>query len=121
MPYKERLGDRRTELRFEIVGQLWGSVETTELLPLRNLTRRGALIESRHRFNADALRAVRLVDAADAADIQVRVRHVTPVKTTEGERYLIGVEFVDPSAGALQQIDRLVSARPADAPPVAEA
>ena len=27
MAFKDRLGDRRSELRFEIIGQLWGSLE----------------------------------------------------------------------------------------------
>ncbi len=120
MPFKERLGDRRGDLRFEIVGQLWGSLETVQDLPLRNLGRGGALVESRWPFYTDVVRAVRLADGEQTNDVQVRVRHVTPVNTGEGERFLIGLEFVDPSAGALEQIDRLV-AHVAGPPPIAEA
>ena len=60
MAFKDRLGDRRSELRFEIIGQLWGSLEVVEQLPLRNLgtrrrARRGASAAERgHRPRACA-------------------------------------------------------------------
>jgi hypothetical protein len=121
MPFKERLGDRRSDLRFEIIGQLWGSVETVADLPLRNLTRGGALVESRLPLNAEAVRAVRLLKGNESSDIQVRVRHVTAQQGADGEHYFIGLEFIEPSAAALEQIDRIVSARLAGAKPIPEA
>jgi c-di-GMP-binding flagellar brake protein YcgR len=121
MPFKERLGDRRTDLRFEIIGQLWGSLETVEHLPLRNLARGGALIESRMPLTAEMVRAVRLVFNGTTHDIEAKVRHVTSEKLSDGERYLVGLEFVEPSAAALEQIDRIVAARLAETKPVAEA
>ncbi len=33
MAFKDRLGDRRSELRFEIIGQLWGSLEVDRATP----------------------------------------------------------------------------------------
>ncbi len=121
MPFKERLGDRRGDLRFEIIGQLWGSVETVADLPLRNLTRGGALVESRLPLNAEAVRAVRLVQGDEASDVQVKVRHVTAQRGADGEHYFIGLEFIEPSAAALEQIDRIVSAKLAEAKKVSEA
>jgi hypothetical protein len=121
MPFKERLGDRRTDLRFEIIGQLWGSLETVERLPLRNLTRGGALVESRLPVNPEMVRSVRLALGDQANDIQVRVRHVTSEKIADNERFLVGLEFVDPSASALDQIDRIVAARLAETKPIAGA
>lgn len=121
MPFKERLGDRRSDLRFEIIGQLWGSLETVEQLPVRNLARGGALVESRLPLNPEGVRAVRLVTDGASHDIQVKVRHVTATKEADGEHYFVGLEFVDPSAAALEQIDRIVSARLAAAKPGAEA
>jgi hypothetical protein len=121
MPFKERLGDRRTDLRFEIIGQLWGSLETVEPHPLVNLARGGALIESRTRLNPDAVRAVRFQFNGTSHDIPVKVRHVTSEPAPDGERFLVGLEFVEPSAAALEQIDKVVAARLAEAKPVAEA
>ena len=121
MPYKERLGDRRGELRFEIIGQLWGSLEAVQDLPLRNLARGGALVEAKQPIGSDAVRSVRLVFGTHVSDVQVKVRHVTPEPNGEGQRYLIGLEFIEPSASALEQIDRIVAARLADSTPVAEA
>jgi hypothetical protein len=121
MPFKERLGDRRTDLRFEIIGQLWGSIETVEHLPLRNLSPGGALVESRLPVNPELVRSVRLAFGDQVNDVQVRVRHVTSEKVAGGARYLVGLEFVEPSASALSQIDRIVAARLADTKPIAEA
>ena len=121
MPFKERLGDRRTDLRFEVIGQLWGSLETVESHPLLNLTRGGALIESRTRLTPDAVRAVRFGFNGTTHDIPVRVRHVTPEMASAGARFLVGLEFIEPSAAALEQIDHLVAARLAEMTPEAEA
>ncbi len=121
MAFKERLGDRRTDLRFEIIGQLWGSIETVEQLPLVNLARGGALVQSRLPVNPEMVRSLRLALGDQVNDVQVRVRHVTAEKAEGGERYLVGLEFVEPSASALAQIDRIVAARLADNKPIAEA
>jgi hypothetical protein len=121
MPFKERLGDRRNDLRFEIIGQLWGSLETVERLPIRDLARGGALVESRLPLNPETVRSVRLAFGDTEHDVQVRVRHVTSEKMADGEHFLVGLEFVEPSASALAQIDRVVSARLAETKPIAEA
>jgi hypothetical protein len=49
------------------------------------------------------------------------VRHVTPCRTADGERYLVGLEFIEPSALALEQIERIVEARLAEIKSVSEA
>jgi hypothetical protein len=110
MPFKDRLGDRRSELRFEIIGQLWGSLEVVEHLPLRNVGRGGALVEAPQPLSADAVHAVRLMLDDRPADVQVRVRHVTPLREAASDGYLIGLEFVNPGAAVLAQIDRIVAA-----------
>jgi len=111
MASHERLGDRRSDLRFEIIGQLWGSLETVEPLPLRNVGRGGALVESRLPLAADTVHGVRLAYNARTSTIQAKVRHVTPIVNPSGiERYLIGLEFLSPEETALEQIDHLVAA-----------
>ena len=111
MASKDRLGDRRSDLRFEIIGQLWGSLEAVEPLPLRNVGRGGALVESRLPLTADTVHGVRLAYNARTSTIQAKVRHVTPIVSPSGiERYLIGLEFLSPGETALEQIDNLVAA-----------
>ncbi len=111
MVAKDRLGDRRSDLRFEIIGQLWGSLEAVEPLPLRNVGRGGALVESRLPLAADTVHGVRLAYNARTSTLQARVRHVTPIVSPLGtERYLIGLEFLEPEEAALEQIDTLVAA-----------
>jgi hypothetical protein len=121
MSLKERLGDRRADLRFEIIGQLWGSVEAVQHLPLRNLGRGGALVEAESALRAEAVHTVRLTFIDQANDMQVRVRHVTPVQRDGAERFLIGLEFIEPGAAALDQIDRIVAAGFGDAATMTEA
>lgn len=121
MPFKDRLGDRRSDLRFEIIGQLWGALETVDSLPLRNLARGGALVEARTPVGAETFRALRIGVNGRMQEIPVRVCHITPHKTAEGDRYLVGLEFVEPSAGALEQIDRIIEARLAEMKPAGEA
>jgi hypothetical protein len=110
MGFKDRLGDRRADLRFEIIGQLWGSLEMTERLPLRNLGQGGALVESRLPLAADTVYGLRLVLDDQGSDVQVRVRHLTPIREGGQESFLVGLEFVDPGQSTLEQIDRLVAA-----------
>jgi len=121
MPFKDRLGDRRSDLRFEIIGQLWGSLETIERLPLRNLGRGGALVESRLPLGTQSVHDVRLVFGDQPNEVKVKVRHVTPVSTSGGDRYLIGLEFMSPGLPVLEQIERVVAASLGQPAPGAEA
>ncbi len=122
MVTKDRLGDRRSDLRFEIIGQLWGSLETVEPLPLRNVGRGGALVESRLPLTAETVHGIRLAYNAQTSTIQAKVRHVTPITGPLGtERYLIGLEFVEPEENALEQIDTLVAASGGRPTPYTEA
>ena len=121
MPFKDRLGDRRGELRFEIIGHLWGALETLDNLPLRDIGRGGALVESRLPLAADSVHAVRLRVAAEPHHVKVRVRHVRPAAAVPGEGYLVGLEFLDLAAPVVDEIDRYVAASLSEAAPTPEA
>ena len=56
-----RLADRRSATRFEIVGELWGSVQALEPLRVCNLAREGALIESVAPLPVGSVQAVRMI------------------------------------------------------------
>lgn len=85
MPFRDRLGDRRGELRFEIIGHLWGSLESVEQLPLHDVGRGGALVESRRPLAQDSVHAMALRFGAEPLhDVRVRVRHVRPSPVGRG-------------------------------------
>lgn len=104
---RRKLGDRRNRPRYDVVGDLWGTLETVLRLPLRNVSPGGALIESHVPLPAQSVHRLTFkVDGRDAA-AQVRVRHVSPVLSADGEQtYLIGVEFISVHPVLVGQIDR---------------
>lgn len=121
MAKDRRLGDRRRRPRFEIVGELWGTLDIVTPLPLRNVGRGGALLESRRTLPVDSVHPVMMTSDSGGAGAQVRVRHVNPVPGPAGEEYyLIGLEFLALPASVAAQVDRWTAMLPAG-PPDAEA
>lgn len=117
MPMRRRLGDRRARPRFEIVGQLWGSLETQEPLDLINLSRGGALLEGRVSLATDSIQRLRLTFEGQVLDIQARVRHVATLsRASDRERYLIGLEFLGLQPQVLERIDRLLALNATETP-----
>jgi hypothetical protein len=104
---KRRLGDRRVRPRFEIVGELWGTLETVLRLPLKNVGIGGALFESQVPLAAESIhRLTWKCDDRETA-VQVRIRHVRPVESVHGERsYLIGIEFLSLNPVIVGQIQK---------------
>jgi hypothetical protein len=101
------MGDRRQKPRFDVVGQLAGTLDAAVPMALRDVGRGGAQVESFVQLQSGSLhRATFSCDGIEAA-VQVCVRHVKPVVSSSGEqRYLIGVEFVSPSPAVLELIER---------------
>ena len=112
---RRKLGDRRIRPRYDIVGDLWGTLETVLRLPLRNVSPGGALIESHVPLPAESVHRLTFrCDGQDAA-AQVRVRHVKPSISIEGERtYLIGVEFLSLHPSLVAQVARWMSVEGSD-------
>ena len=104
---KRRLGDRRSRPRFEIVGDLFGTFETVVALPLRNVGVGGALFESHVSLPLESVhRLAWKCEGRDSA-VQVRVRHVRPSRSADGERtYLIGIEFLSLNPVIVAQIQQ---------------
>jgi hypothetical protein len=92
---KRRIGDRRTKPRFEVVGDLWGSVDVNASLTVVNLGRGGALLESPVPFVPESVHSVVAVTHEESHKVTVRVRHNTGDDQQGARRYLVGVEFVD--------------------------
>lgn len=102
-----RLGDRRLKRRFEIVGQLWGALETIESLRIRNVGPAGALLESRFALAVDSVHRVRLDIEGQWCDVQARVRHVEQLQGS-APRFLIGLEFLAPPEAAAVHLQELM-------------
>jgi PilZ domain len=92
---KRRIGDRRGKPRFEIVGDLWGSVDVSASLVVVNLGRGGALLESGVPLVPGSVHTVSVVAEDESHKVTLRVRHSMPDEQTGRRRYLTGVEFVD--------------------------
>ncbi len=95
-------------MRFEVIGERWGTLTGTETLRLRNLGRGGALIEAPTAPDSGSTQIRRLVLDTHVTDVQALVRHVSVDPDTHGSRFLIGVEFVDLPAETAGMIDRLL-------------
>ena len=85
------MADRRTSLRFEIVGRLRGSLLTAEAVRLHDISPGGALVEVPFLMPVDSEHAVQLVTFDHVANLTSRVRHVRPA--FEMGRFLVGLEF----------------------------
>jgi hypothetical protein len=106
---KRRIGDRRGKPRFEIVGDLWGSIDTSTSLTLKNLGRGGALLDSPLPLAPDSVHWVTALADGESHAVQMRVRHSTTTNGNGGSaRYLIGVEFLKLSPGLEEFIVRQV-------------
>ncbi len=108
MTWYRRVGDRRGRLRFEVIGEMWGTLTGAEMLRLCNLGRGGALIEAPTALDSGSTQKFRLVLDTHVTDVQVLVRHVSVDRVTNGSRILIGVEFVDLPAETAGVIDQLL-------------
>lgn len=104
------MGDRRIRPRFDIVGDLWGTLETVLRLPLRNVSRGGALIHSHVPLPSQSVHRLAFHSNGQDLSVPVRVSHVDTRVSADGERtYLIGVQFLSAQPALLELIDRLMA------------
>ena len=104
---RRKIGDRRIRPRFDIVGDLWGSLETVLRLPLRNVSRGGALIHSHVPLPSQSIHRLAFNSDGQDVSVPVRVSHVDTQVSADGERtYLIGVEFLSLQPALVEMIDR---------------
>lgn len=109
------LADRRVAARFEVVGELWGSVQALQPLGVCNLAPEGALVESPVPLPVGSVQPLRLVQGAQSVDLRAAVRHVSPVEYEGGvRRYRVGIEFLNVTAQAAAWIGSLMEAHRQD-------
>jgi hypothetical protein len=104
------LGDRRERIRCEVDGRLWASLNVDAEVVLRNVSTRGALIETPLGTPFKPVRVVRvnLYDGGPAIDAVVR--HVRSAATPgePGNRHLVGLEFVNMAPAVVRDVERFV-------------
>lgn len=95
-----RVGDRRSAVRLEVVGSLWGTLEVHKKARICDLNQDGALLEYPIPVVPDTVHSVTIEHGGQRIDLEVRVRHVRQASGPGGTPvYLAGVEFVSvPSA-----------------------
>ncbi len=105
-----RVGDRRGRLRFEVVGQIWGELETTESPPLRHIKRGEMPIETPVPLSPESAERARpgLDDHVD--DVPVRARHPRSSPGADPPRSLTGPESLELPPATPEQTGRVVDA-----------
>src|SRR3954449_11663543 len=87
---RRKMADRRIRPRFDIVGDLWGTLETVLHLSLRNVSRGGALIHSHMPLPPQSVHRLAFKSNGHDLSVPVRVSHVDTQVSADGERtYLI--------------------------------
>lgn len=105
-----RIGERRLKPRFEVVGgELWGRLETSASLIVRNVGMHGALVHGRIALPPGSTQL--LVADLDGRPEQLRVRvtRCEPVPGPEGF-YEIAVEFLSLSNELRSFVEGVVAA-----------
>lgn len=97
--------DRRENERVEMLGSMPGATTVIQPLGIKELSRRGAQVETRFALPVDSLREFRLNLSGRSMVVKGRVAHchVSEVDA-EGVIYRAGVEFVDLPERALSAI-----------------
>ena len=101
------LADRRLASRFEIVGKQWGVLDALEPLRVRNLSAEGMLLECPNPLPVGSVHEFQLIDGATSVRVRAAVRHLSPLRQSSAERYLlVGVEFVNLDTRSSSGIER---------------
>ena len=104
---RRSFGDRRIRPRFDIVGDMWGTLETVLPQPLRNVGRGGMLIESRVALPLQSIHRLLFRAEGEEVVVDVRVQHVRPNGSSGDEpRFLVGLEFVSAHPALIARIDQ---------------
>ncbi len=104
---RRRLADRRGRPRFEIVGDLWGTLDTGIGMPVRDIGRGGALVQSSIPLPPQSVHHVAVSCNGGHSPASVKVQHVRPMVGEDGRSYfLIGVEFLSVPEELTVQIER---------------
>ena len=113
---RRKVGDRRVRPRFDILGDLWGTLETVVRPYVMNVSRGGALLRSHMPLPVQSVLNLEFQENGQSHPVQVRVSHVDSELAADGERsYLIGVQFLSASPALQSVIEQWLAASEAEA------
>jgi hypothetical protein len=100
-------GDRRTSVRLEILGSLWGTLQLAESARVINISPGGAMIMSPSGMALDSTAAVKLTVGGEQVTLHARVKHLRHVAASAEEpaHYLIGLELPGMPAALAQALE----------------
>jgi hypothetical protein len=101
--------DKREAERIEILGDLPGAATVVQPLAVKELSRRGAQVETSFALQIDSLHEFRIGLGDHSVVVKGRVAHcrIADVDHT-GLVYRAGVEFIDPPAWAADAIAQFI-------------
>ena len=105
----DRLGDRRSGVRLEVVGALGANLELREHARVVDINRLGMLVACTFPPEVDSSPVVQLVVDGYEFRVPTRVRHFRVADHAPETGYLVGLEFMASSPELDDAIDRLVS------------
>lgn len=98
-----QLGDRRSRIRLEVVGSLWGALDVEDIARVVNVSDTGALIATRTPMPLESMQAVRIRLEGREVAVDARVRHCREAIGPGGVlEYLVGLEIVSNGSSPLQ-------------------
>ena len=89
-----RVGDRRARVRLDVVGALWGTLETQKRAQVVDINATGALLWSPVALPLNTVHTVEMTFDGEHLSTEVLVRHVRPAPVAG--TYHVGVEFLSP-------------------------
>ena len=107
------MADRRSTIRFEIVGRLRGNLTAERTARLYDISAGGALIETSWPVERDALLVIKLESMTHLTALEARVCRVRASLTDA--TYLVALQFT--SDTAIAELERLLPSQLADVQP----
>lgn len=109
MSVTRRFVDRRLQPRFEIVGDLWGTLEAAASFPIVDIGLGGALVVSDVPWEVGSVHTVVVTNRDQVGPVKVRVRHVTSPQPGDQKGFLVGLQFLTQSDDLAAAIDAWVA------------
>ena len=105
---RRRLADRRHKPRYDIVGELAGTVETQMRFPMEDIGPGGAQFYAHVALPPGSVHSLTLMSGRQEFSTQVKVCHVRRTAGVDGEEmFAIGVEFLSKHPQLMAEIERL--------------
>ncbi len=103
------LADRRTRMRYEVVGVLRGTLEISEPARVMNISGDGALIETSAAIAVGSTQSMQMTLDGRSSRVTSRVRHVTPIGQPPKTDYAVGLEFLCPPEALTVSVANLIA------------